>query len=117
MLQHVSLEVRRGDAAGCVEFFELLGFHEVEPPEGIRGTSLWVQRGATQVHFLFADEPVIPPKGHAAVVVGDYDAVAAALTAAGHEVDERPRHWGSARAFVRMPAGHRVEIMAAPPPG
>ena len=31
------------------------------------------------------------------------------------EVDERPRHWGAARCFVRAPGGHRVELMAAPP--
>ena len=24
--------------------------------------------------------------------------------------------WGAARAYLRDPAGHRVEIMAAPPP-
>ena len=34
----------------------------------------------------------------------------------GFEVDERPRHWGAARCFVRAPGGHRVELMAAPPP-
>ena len=32
-----------------------------------------------------------------------------------HEVDERDRHWGAARCFVRAPGGHRVELMAAPP--
>jgi hypothetical protein len=37
------------------------------------------------------------------------------LEAAGFPVEPRPRHWGAARAFVRSPGGHRVEIMAAPP--
>jgi len=47
----------------------------------------------------------------------DYDATLDALRAAGHEVDPRKEHWGAPRAFVRSPARHRFEVMAAPPPG
>ena len=58
---------------------------------------------------------MVPPEGHAAVVVEDWDAVVARLHDEGYEVNERPRHWGAARCFVRGPGGHRVELMAAPP--
>jgi catechol 2,3-dioxygenase-like lactoylglutathione lyase family enzyme len=39
-----------------------------------------------------------------------------ALRRAGFEPEPRREHWGAPRCFVRDPAGHRVEIMAAPPP-
>jgi hypothetical protein len=38
------------------------------------------------------------------------------LRDAGLEVRPTEEHWGAARAFVQTPAGHRVEVMAAPPP-
>jgi hypothetical protein len=40
----------------------------------------------------------------------------ARLAAAGHPPEPRTAHWGAPRAFVRSPGGHRVEVMAAPPP-
>jgi catechol 2,3-dioxygenase-like lactoylglutathione lyase family enzyme len=57
------------------------------------------------------------PRGHVAVVVGDYEATVAALRDAGHEVEARPQHWGAPRAYTRDPAGNRVELMAFPPGG
>ena len=116
MLQHVSIETRREDAEACVRFYELIGFRSVDPPGSLAGRAMWVERDGTQIHLLLADDPVIPPKGHHAVVVEDYDDVLAALRAAGHEPEPRDEHWGAARCFVRDPAGHRVELMAAPPP-
>jgi catechol 2,3-dioxygenase-like lactoylglutathione lyase family enzyme len=117
MIGHVALETRMQDAEACVGFFGLLGFSEVEPPETLRARARWVQRGPTQVHFLFAEDPVAVPRGHVAVVVEDYEATVAALGEAGHRVDPRAEHWGSPRAYVRDPAGHLVELMAFPPNG
>jgi catechol 2,3-dioxygenase-like lactoylglutathione lyase family enzyme len=114
-IQHVALETRPADAGALVAFFALLGFDEVEPPPPLRGRTRWVQRGATQVHVLFAEDPVAPPAGHVAVVAPDYEAALAALRAAGHEVADRAQHWGSPRAFATAPGGHRVEVMARPP--
>jgi catechol 2,3-dioxygenase-like lactoylglutathione lyase family enzyme len=115
-LQHVSLEVRRDDVPAELRFWALLGFAEVEPAGTLGESTAWVQRGASQIHLLIDDEPVVPPSGHAAVVAEDFDATIAALRDAGFEPQERPRHWGAARSFVRTPAGHRVEVMAEPPP-
>ena len=74
-----------------------------------------MQRDGTQIHLLFADEPVVPPQRHAAVVADDFDATFAALRDAGLEPEEHARHWGAPRAFARTPGGHLVEFMAAPP--
>lgn len=117
MLQHVTIEVRTEDAEAAVAFWGLLGFEPVEPPESLRERALWVERAGTQVHLLYTEQPVVPPLGHAAVLVEDLAATVAALAAAGHEVGERRAHWGARRAVAIAPGGHRVELMAAPPPG
>jgi len=49
------------------------------------------------------------------VIASGYEQTIAALRAAGHGVDPREEHWGAARAFVRGPGGHLVEVMAAAP--
>jgi catechol 2,3-dioxygenase-like lactoylglutathione lyase family enzyme len=116
VLQHVALETSRADGEAAAAFWRLLGFEDVEPPESLRLRAGWLQRGPTQIHLLWSDDPVAPPEGHAAVVVDDYDATVVRLRKAGHEVEPRTEHWGAPRAFVRAPGGHRVELMAAPPP-
>jgi catechol 2,3-dioxygenase-like lactoylglutathione lyase family enzyme len=116
-LQHVALETRPGAVAAEVAFWALLGFARVEPPGKLRERATWVQAGPTQIHLLHADDPVVPPRGHVAVVARDFDATIAALEAAGHATEPRARHWGAARSYVRSPAGHLGEVMAAPPVG
>jgi catechol 2,3-dioxygenase-like lactoylglutathione lyase family enzyme len=116
MLQHVSLEVPAADAEASVEFWRLLGFERVAAPEPIAGFVTWVERQGTQIHLLHTDEATVPALGHPAVVVDDFDAVLNALAAAGHEVQETRELWGARRAFAVAPGGHRVELMAAPPP-
>jgi len=116
VIQHVSLEARPADADACLAFWALLGFAEVQPPEALRDRTRWAQRAGTQIHLLLSDAPVVPPAGHVAVAAGDYDAAVAALRAAGFAPEPRPEHWGAPRCFVRDPAGHRVEVMSAPPP-
>ncbi len=116
MISHVGIEIRESDVAGCVRFWALLGFERAAPPQALAARTAWVQSGETQVHMLLCDEPVIAPTGHIAVVVGDYDATLAALRGAGFEPQPRTAYWGSPRAFVRCPAGHRVEVMAFAPP-
>lgn len=115
MIQHVALETRRADAGACERFWALLGFARVEPPPSLRERTVWLERGATQVHLLFAGEPTAPAEGHVAVVADDYDAALDRLRAAGFPPEPRTEHWGAPRCFVRCPAGHRVEVMAAAP--
>ena len=70
---------------------------------------------ATQVHVLYADDPVVPPSGHVAMVVARLRPDPRGLRAAGHTVEDRNPHWGSPRAFATAPGGHRVELMAFAP--
>ena len=115
MIQHVAIEVREADVGACVRFWALLGFDRVEAPPALAARSTWVQAGATQIHLLYADAPVVAPQGHVAVVATDFEATLDALRAAGYEPQPRREYWGSPRAFVRCPAGHRVEVMAFAP--
>jgi catechol 2,3-dioxygenase-like lactoylglutathione lyase family enzyme len=116
MLQHVSLEVRPEDTERCVGFWRLVGFERVNPPGTLAGRATWLQRGRTQIHLLHTDDPHVPPEGHAAVVVDDYERTIQALRDDGFDPEPRREHWGARRSFVRDPVGHRVELMAAPPP-
>jgi hypothetical protein len=116
MLQHISLEVRRSDSDAEAQFWRQLGFVEVEPPPALAERARWLQGGPTQIHLLFADDPVIPPSGHAAVVAEDYEQALERLATIGREASPRERHWGAARSYVRTPAGHLVELMEAAPP-
>jgi len=116
-LQHVSLEVPPEAADAEEAFWALLGLHALEVPAALGRRARWLGSGdGTQVHLLLTDDAVVPAQGHAAVVVADHAAAVQVLRAAGFAVDPRAEHWGAARAFVRSPAGHRVELMAGPPP-
>jgi hypothetical protein len=115
MLQHVTIELTADQVGACVAFYALLGFEHVEPPASLAGRATWVERDGTQVHLMPVDDPVVPPSGHHAVLLSDYDATLATLRDAGFDPEPRQEHWGAARSFVRNPAGHRVELMAASP--
>ena len=117
MIQHVALEVRRAEAGEAERFWSSLGFARVDPPPSLAERAVWLEREGTQVHLLFADDPVAPPEGHVAVVARDYEAALERLRAAGYEPQARTEHWGAPRSFVRAPGGHRVEVMSRPPGG
>ena len=115
MLQHVSLEVPPADVERTIEFWTLLGFERTEAPGPIAPFVTWLQRDGTQIHLLHNDAATVPPLGHAAVVAEDFEAAVKRLREAGLEVEEARELWGASRAFALAPAGHRVELMAAPP--
>ncbi len=68
MIHHVALEIRRADAGESERFWAMLGFARVEPPPTLADRAVWVEREGTQVHLMYADDPVVPPAGHVAVV-------------------------------------------------
>ena len=115
MLQHVSLEVRPDQVRDCVAFWALLGFAEVEPPPLLRDRFTWVERDGTQIHLIPTDDPAIPTEGHTAIVQPDGETIAR-LQQHGFEASEGSNAWNAPRWFVHDPAGHRVEVMSAPPP-
>lgn len=114
MIHHVGIEVAPEDVERAVELFELLGFEQVQPPPALAQYT-WLERGGTQVHLMPDPAPVAPPRGHLAVVVPEFEATVEGLRAAGFELEPAGEHWGAPRARVLAPAGHRVELMAAPP--
>lgn len=115
-IDHVTLEVPVDKLADCVAFWELLGFTRVPLPDEFAERNAWIYHGGTTIHLSVHDEPVIPPFGHAAVVVDPYEPTVEALRAAGFEARPQTEFWGAARSYLTDPAGHIVEIMAAPPP-
>jgi hypothetical protein len=116
MLQHVSIEVPPDQIEPAVRFWGLLGFARVEAPEPIAGFVTWLDRDGTHVHLIHVQEPSVPQLAHPGVVVDDFQAAVGALRDAGFEVAPANNLWGAERAFTSMPGGHRVELMAAPPP-
>ncbi len=115
MLQHVTLEVAPEDVERSLELWGLLGFTEVEPPAALAETFVWVEREGTQIHLERNESPVIPPHGHAAVVVADFEQTVERLRKAGFEATPGREHWGAPRAKATAPGGHIVELMSAPP--
>jgi catechol 2,3-dioxygenase-like lactoylglutathione lyase family enzyme len=115
-LHHVSLEVSADRLDECVSFWKLLGFEPFELPAEYAGQVAWVHRKGTSIHLIVTDDPVVPKTGHAAVVVEPYDATLDRLRGSGFQADPQTEFWGAPRAYLRDPAGHRVEVMAAPPP-
>jgi catechol 2,3-dioxygenase-like lactoylglutathione lyase family enzyme len=115
MLHHVSIEVDPARVEACVACWELLGFERVDAPEALGERFTWLERGGTQVHLIHTEAATVPPLGHPAVVVEDFEATFAALEEAGHEPERHRELWGEPRAYVEMPSGHKVEFMAAPP--
>ena len=116
-IHHVALPTRREDVEAEVAFWALVGFSAVEPPPSLRERATWVQApDGTQIHLLYADEPVAASRGHVAIVAPAFDTTLAALDAAGYTTQPRTPHWGAPRAYVHSPSGHLIELMAAPPP-
>lgn len=116
-IHHVALPTRREDVEAEVAFWALLGFSVVEPPPSLRERATWVQApDGTQIHLLYADEPVAARGGHVAIIAPAFDATLAALSAAGHTTQPRTPHWGAPRAYVHSPSGHLIELMAGAPP-
>lgn len=116
MLHHVSLEVLPDDGVRWGELLELIGFREVEAPEALGGGIPWYEREGTQVHLIVTEGATAPALGHAAFVATEFERTVERLEAAGFEVEEHRELWGEPRSFVLAPGGHRIEIMAAPPP-
>jgi catechol 2,3-dioxygenase-like lactoylglutathione lyase family enzyme len=116
MLQHVSIEVPPKEADRMIEFWRLVGFEEIEAPEALGDQIRWVEREGTQIHVIVTKGHTAPVLGHAAVVVPDHAEAKQRLRDAGFEVQDARQLWGADRAFALAPGGHRVELMASPPP-
>jgi catechol 2,3-dioxygenase-like lactoylglutathione lyase family enzyme len=116
VLHHVSLEVPPDQGDRSVEFWELLGFEEVPAADVLGDSVRWLERDGTQIHLILTEGHTAPALGHAAVVPPDHGQAKQRLRNAGFQVEDTRQLWGADRAFAIAPGGHRVELMAAPPP-
>ena len=116
MLHHVSLEIPPEEADHSIEFWSLLGFEQVPAAEALGDSVRWLERNGTQIHLILTEAHTAPVLGHAAVVASDHAEAKQRLRDAGFEVEDARQLWGADRAFAIAPGGHRVELMAAPPP-
>ena len=116
MLHHVSLEIPPEEAGRTIEFWSLLGFEEVPAAEVLGDSVRWLERDGTQIHLILTEGHTAPVLGHAAVVASDHAEAKQRLRGAGFEVEDTRQLWGADRAFAIAPGGHRVELMAFPPP-
>jgi len=116
MLHHVTLEVIPTDLGRAAEFWAMVGFSQVDPPADLAAEYTWFERGGTQVHLMHSESPTVPERGHTAIVVPDFERTLERLEESGFEVAPKRERWGSARAEAIAPGGHRVELMASPPP-
>jgi catechol 2,3-dioxygenase-like lactoylglutathione lyase family enzyme len=114
MLHHVGIEVASPEIERMIELFQLLGFELVQPPETLSEFT-WLEREGTQIHLMPSESPVVPSRGHTAVVVAGFEATFSAIGDRGFEIERRREHWGVPRALVTAPGGQRVELMAAKP--
>lgn len=115
MLHHAALEIRPSDAGADSRFWLALGFVRVPVPATLGPGYDWFERNGTQIHLMQVADPVIPGRGHAAVVVPDFDAALERLERIGIETVPGWPHWGERRVKATLPSGHLVELMAAPP--
>lgn len=117
MLHHVSIEVTPGHADRFGELLLAIGFTPVAAPAALGDAVQWFGRRGTQVHLILTPAATVPVLGHAAFAVDDFAATLAELRDRRFEVEEARELWGERRAFALAPGGHRLELMAAPPPG
>jgi hypothetical protein len=116
VLHHVSIEVEPAEIERASEFWSLIGFALREPPEPLAGSSVWLERAGTQVHLISNEAPIVPERGHLAVVPPNFEQALVCLREHGFEVSKKRELWGAPRALAIAPGGHRVELMGAPPP-
>lgn len=122
MIDHISFRLTGSDAQSCASFYELLGFERIRPPEGLEHRAIWLTRGGSSIHLMFALADAVaieksdePGGGHFAIVVEPYETVVGALITSGVPIEERTAYWGSPRCYTQDPAGNKVELMASAP--
>lgn len=117
MLHHTTLEVGAGAVREEISFWTAIGFSEVPVPATLGDGFTWFECDGTQIHLIEVVDPVVPVRGHVAIVAPDFEATVERLREAGFEVREGRELWGAARSKATTPCGHTVELMASPPPG
>jgi catechol 2,3-dioxygenase-like lactoylglutathione lyase family enzyme len=124
-LHHVQVACPPGGEEDARRFYrDALRLTEVEKPVALRGRGgAWFRSYdalgavAAEVHVGVEDLLLPARKAHPAFVVDDLDSIAASVSAAGFEVDDRERETfdGYLRFHTHDGAGNRVEVLQVRP--
>ncbi|MFI6100408.1 VOC family protein [Lentzea sp. NPDC051213] len=113
-LHHVQLAIPAGAEEECRAFYVgVLGLEEVAKPPALAARGgLWVRSGSLEIHLGVEAGFQPARKAHPGILVGDLDALAERLTAAGTEVtwDENFPAYRRFHAFDAV--GNRLEFMS-----
>lgn len=112
-LHHVQLAIPAGSEAICREFYcGVLGWSEIaKPAELARCGGLWLAVGAHELHLGVEEDFRPARKAHPAFAVGDLDALADRLKAAGSPVEYDDRIPGVRRFYTADVVGNRLEFI------
>lgn len=115
-LDHVQVAAPPGCEAEARRFYgELLGLEELEKPEPMRATGgAWFKVGTHELHVGVEEQFAPARKAHPAIRVdlGQLDALAERLAAAGAPVSWDDRLPGARRFYTKDPWGNRLEVVA-----
>ena len=113
-LDHVQLAMPPGEEASAERFYAgLLGLERLPKPAPLAGRGgCWFGRGGVQVHLGVEADFRPARKAHPALVVSGIDALAGALTDAGHPVRWEDDVPGLRHFYVDDPFGNRFEVLA-----
>jgi catechol 2,3-dioxygenase-like lactoylglutathione lyase family enzyme len=111
-LDHVQVTMPSGREDEARAFYAgLLGLTEVEKPGPLQARGgVWFVEG---IHVSGEEEFIPARRAHPALRVGDLDALAARLAAAGCAVEWDDRWPGVRRFYTSDPFGNRLEVLAA----
>jgi catechol 2,3-dioxygenase-like lactoylglutathione lyase family enzyme len=115
-LHHVQVSCPPGGEADVRRFYgDLLGLSEVaKPPELAKRGGAWFRGDGYELHVGVEASFTPARKAHPALLVDDLDALACALTAAGHEVTWDADFPGYRRFYSADPHGNRIELLGLP---
>jgi len=111
-IDHVQVAAPAGCEAEARAFYgDLLGLEELPKPEPLAARGgCWFRAGAQELH-VGVEDPFTPArKAHPGLVVGDLDALATRLRAAGIEVLYDDTIRGAKRFHAADPFGNRLEF-------
>lgn len=112
-VHHVQVSCPAGSEGAMRAFYGgVLGMTELtKPPVLAARGGVWFRSGTAEIHCGVEDGFRAAGKAHPGLLCTDLDTVAAACTAAGHEVTWDDNFPGLRRCYVRDPVGNRLELL------
>lgn len=112
-IHHVQLAAPPGSEPIMREFYgRVLGLPEVpKPPELAARGGVWFRSPGIEIHIGIEENFQPARKAHPGILVGDLDAMAERLRAAGHQIRPDDLLPGFRRFYVDDPVGNRLELL------